>query len=133
MLDEGVARDAVAPLFHVAEVVEGPIARQAELFERRQGIEHRRRRALLVARAQAVNNAILVLALKWVPLPLRRIGHADGIDMAVVEQRAWSSADAPQDIAHAIVAHFVKAQIGHARANGLAHGTNLAVVAGYGH
>src|SRR5215470_4992031 len=71
MLDERIARDTVAPLLHVAKIIERPIPGQAQLLQRGQSIDHGGRGTLLIARAQAVDDTVLVFALKRVPLPLR--------------------------------------------------------------
>jgi len=85
VFDKGVAGDAIAPFFHIAEIIERPIPREAKFFKGSHSIDHRRRRTFLVARAESINDAILNLALEGVPLPLRGIGYTNGIDMAVVE------------------------------------------------
>src|SRR5690348_448949 len=100
MLDEGIAGDAIAPFFHVAEIIERPIFRQTKLFQGCKGVDHGWGRAFFVARAEAVNDTVLELALEGGPLPLGWIGNADGVDVAVIEQCTGAAADTPQDVAH---------------------------------
>src|SRR5450759_5104363 len=51
VLNQGIAGDAITPFFHIAKIIERPVPRQPQLFQRCHGINHWRGRALFVARA----------------------------------------------------------------------------------
>src|SRR2546426_4055951 len=82
---ERIPGDAVAPLFHIAKIVECPVFGQTQLFECGHCINHRRCGTLLIASAEAIDDSILEFALKWIPFPLRGIGHTYRIDMTIIE------------------------------------------------
>src|SRR5437763_8968101 len=81
VFDQGITRNAVTPLFHVAKIIERPISRQSQLLQCGHGIDHRRRRALFIASAKAIDNSILELTLEAIPLPLARVSNTDRINM----------------------------------------------------
>src|SRR5258708_22437202 len=133
VLDERITRDAVAPLFHIAKIIERPVFRQAQLLQCSQSIEHGRRGTLLITSAKTIDNAILILTFKGVPLPLTSITNPYGIDVAIVKQYASTITNTAQDIAHVIAAHLVKAKFAHTRARAITDRANLAVEAMDGH
>src|SRR5260370_40070131 len=88
LFDERITRDAVAPLFHIAKIIERPVFRQTQLLQCSQRIEHGRRGTLLITSAKTIDNAILILTFKGVPLPLSSISNPYRIDVASVKQSA---------------------------------------------
>jgi hypothetical protein len=65
-------------------------------------------------------------------LPGIRVTNAHRINVAVIKQDARAIADTPQDVAHRVAAHLVKAEFSHARPDRIANRADLAVVAGNG-
>src|SRR5579872_1789183 len=130
VLDQRVGGDAVAPLLHVAEVVERPVAKQIELDQGGDGVDHGRRRALLVARSASEDDAVLSLPLEWIPGPLGAIADAHRVDVTVEEQRAVPAPGPAEDIAHAIESNIVESEAAHPLGACLADRTDLGIVAG---
>src|SRR5258708_31965118 len=129
VLDERITRDAVAPLFHIAKIIERPVFRQAQLLQCSQSIEHGRRGTLLITSAKTIDNAILILTFKGVPLPLSTISNPYGIDVAIVKQYSRPITNTAQDIAIGISSHFVQAMFCHASPVYLTVRTDLDVAA----
>src|SRR5438132_784534 len=132
VLNQRITGNAVAPLFHVAKIIERPILRQSQLFQRRQRIDHWRGGALFVASAKTIDNSILEFTLEGVPLPLARVSNTDRINMAIVEQGTRPTADTSQDVTHGVAAYFIEAELGHTSAYSISNRANLAVIARYG-
>ena len=130
--DQRVRGDAVAPFFHVAEVVAGHAVEQAEFARHRQPVDHAGRAALLVARAAREKDAVFDLALERIPLPAIGVADADRVDVAVVEQLGRAVADPADDVAHLVEPDLVKAEPAHLGFGALADCANLAVIAGDG-
>ena len=113
VFDEGVRGDAVAPLFHIAEVVGGPTFEQPHAAGDGQTVDHAGRAALLIASAASVEDAVLDFALERVPLPFVLGADADGVDMAVVDEYTFTVADSADGVAHRIEPDFVEAEFAH--------------------
>src|SRR2546425_10256666 len=102
MLDQSMTRNAIAPFFHVAKIIERPVFRQPKLFQCSQRIDHGWRGTLLIASTQAIDDAIFELTRKRIPLPLCSISNTDRINVAIVEQYTRAIANTSQDVAHRI-------------------------------
>ncbi len=127
VFDKCVRGDAVAPLFHIAEIVGGPAVQQPQLVRQRQAVDHRGRRALFVAGAAGVQPALVDLADKGIPVPFVRVADADRVDMAVVDQHARAAADAADGVAHAVEPRLLKAELAHLFLDAFANGADLGV------
>src|SRR5260221_1288626 len=82
--DQGVRRNTIAPLLHVAEVVGSIAIQQAKIAGYCQPVDHAGRAALLVARPPRKENAVLDLTDERIPLPLVRIADTYGVNVAVI-------------------------------------------------
>src|SRR5258708_38868145 len=69
VLDERITRDAVAPLFHIAKIIERPAFPQPQLLQCSQSIEHGRHGTLLITSAKTRDKDILILNFRGIPLP----------------------------------------------------------------
>jgi len=123
-LHEGVGRDAVAPFFHVAKVVNGVPVEKAEVTGDCQAINHPRRASFFIAGAAGVKVAVFHLADEGVPFPVANIAHADCVDVRVVHQDPRTAANPADGIAHFVEAHFFIAELSHLSLNALAHRAN---------
>ncbi len=124
-LDEGIGCDPVAPLLHVAEVVDGVALQEAEVTGNGQAMDHARRAALLVACAPRVEATILHLTHERIPLPLVGITDAYGIDVGVIHDDLWPIADAADCVSHPVEAHLIVTELAHLRLDPFAHRPNL--------
>ena len=110
VLDEGVGRDAVAPFFHIAEVVGGPPIEKAEAAGDGQAVDHGGRAAFFVAGAAGVEDAVFDFAFERVPFPFVFSADANGIDVAVVDEYALAVAYFADGVTHGVEPDFVEAQ-----------------------
>src|SRR2546423_15610332 len=92
-------------------------------------MDHGRSGTLSITSTQTVNNALLVLAIEWVPLPLRGVGNTDSIEIAIIEQYPGTIPNASKDVAHSVPTYLIKAKINHMCADNIANWTNLAIKA----
>ena len=100
MFDESVRSDAVAPLLHIAEIVGGPTFEQPKTAGDGQTVDHTGSAAFFVAGAASVEDAVLDFALERVPLPFVHGADADSVDVAVVDEYAFTVADSADGVAH---------------------------------
>ena len=126
-LHKSVARDAVAPLFHVAKIIRGPAIKQTKVARNRHSVNHARCAALLIAGAARIQHAVLHLAHEWVPTPRRRITNTDRINMRIKNNGARPAANAPENVPHLVKAHFVKLKGAHLSGCPLANRPDLAL------
>ena len=129
-LDERVGRDAVAPFFHVAEVVDGVTVEQAQVAGDGQAIHHTGRAVLFIAGAACIEDAVLDLADEGIPFPFAGIADAHGVDVRVVDDHLRPVADAADGVAHLVEARFVPTEFAHFFLDALAHRADLRVHAG---
>ena len=79
--DERIGRNAVAPFFHVPEIVRSETVEQAQIARERQTVHHAGRRTFFIARAARVQNIIFHFADERVPLPRTALANADGVNV----------------------------------------------------
>ena len=100
-LDEMAPGAALRPLLHVAEDDEPQPLQAAGLGERRERVQHPRCRALLVAGAERVQDAVFLAAFPGIEAPDRRVG-SDGVHVGVVEQGQGPVTCLDDEVAHPV-------------------------------
>src|ERR1039457_6460845 len=109
---------AVAVFFlHRAHHPKRVVAKQAELLDHLDGVNHARHAGALVARSAPVDVAILHLALVRIPGPFLGIAHAHRVGVRVHHDGGFARADAAQDVPHGVDAHLVETHLLHFLAN----------------
>jgi len=123
--------EAVAILLHHgAGDPELDAVEEVELPGDRRAVDRGGEAPLLIARAAAVDDAVLHLALVGVAGPGRAVADADGVEMAVERDDHGPAADPAEQVAETVDLHLVEAEPLHLDAGALDHRALLTALRG---
>ena len=116
LVDDVLPAEAVAVFFlDAADHPEREVALEAEFLDDAPAVDDGRERALHVAGAAAVDDAVPLVALERIDRPVGRIADIHGVHVGVEREHARAVADAAEDVAHRVDAHLVVAAGDHLR------------------